>query len=123
MKRDQSHITTAALLIVVALLLPLCAACHSRQERARKAIEEKLQSQGITPREMTVDFFHPSDSTPDKAYIAVTVTYNFATAEGNFQKEYQGYILKQDGQNWAIERGTTYTKDKARAETLIAGGK
>ena len=123
MNRDRSHRATAALLIVFALLLPLCAACHSRQERARKAVEEKLQSQGIGVREMTVDLFHPADTVPDKAYIAVTTTYNFATGEGNFQKEHLGYILKQDGQNWTVEAGAAYTKDKARAETLLAGGK
>ncbi|HJQ26552.1 MAG TPA: hypothetical protein VKA60_21735 [Blastocatellia bacterium] len=123
MNRDRSHRLTAVLLIVFALLLPLCTACQSRQEKARKAVEAQLQSQGITARDMTVDFFHPGQSTPDKAYIAVTVTYNFATAEGNFQKEYLGYILKQNGQSWTVENGAAYTKDQARAEAILGGGK
>ena len=123
MNRDRSPNLTIVLLIVFALLLPLCTACQSRQEKARKAVEDRLQSQGVATREMTVDLFHPGQGTPDKAYIAVTVTYNFATTEGNYQKEYLGYILKQDGQNWTIENGVAYTKDKARAEAILGGGK
>jgi|SRR5581483_347528 len=123
MNRDRSHRITVVLLIIFALLLPLCTACQSRQAKARKAVEDKLQSQGIAARDMTVDLFHPGQSAPDKAYIAVTVTYNFATTEGNYQKEYLGYILKQDGQNWTVENGAAYTKDKARAEAILGGGK
>ena len=84
-------------------------------------MEEKLQNQGV--REMTVDFFHPAENLQDEAYIAVTVTYNFASGNGAFQKEYLGYILKQDGQNWAVERTAPYTKDKDRAEAALAGRK
>lgn len=112
---------TAWLLIIFALLLPLVSACSSKEKKARKAIEEKIQSAGLGVREMTVDFFHPADKMPDKAYIAVTVTYNFANGDGNFQKEYLGYIVKQDGQNWAVERSTRYTKDKNVAESALAG--
>lgn len=105
------------------MFLTVFSACSSKQEKARKAVEEKLQSQGVGVREMVVDFFHPADNMPDKAYIAVTITHNFATGEGNFQKEYLGYILKQDGPNWTVERNAAYTKDKARAESVLAGGK
>src|SRR3954447_8097286 len=121
MNRYRAKTQTVSLLIFFTLLLALVSACSSKQEKARKAVEEKLKNQGV--REMTVDFFHPADNMPDKAYIAVTVTYNFATGDGSFQKEYLGYILKQDGQNWAVERPTLYTKEKDRAETALAGRK
>ena len=123
MSRHRSKITTVVLLIVFSLFLTVFSACTSKQEKARKAVEERLQSQGVGVREMVVDFFHPADNMPDKAYMAVTITHNFASGEGNFQKEYLGYILKQDGQNWTVERNAAYTKDKARAETVLAGGK
>ncbi|HKQ04443.1 MAG TPA: hypothetical protein VJ464_04895 [Blastocatellia bacterium] len=122
MSRHRSK-TTTTLLIAFSMFLTVFSACSSKQEKARKAVEEKLQSQGVGIREMVVDFFHPADNMPDKAYIAVTITHNFASGEGNFQKEYLGYILKQDGPNWTVERNATYTKDKARAETVLAGGK
>ncbi|MFL6214269.1 MAG: hypothetical protein ACJ74J_10310 [Blastocatellia bacterium] len=109
------------LLCLLLLLVALISACSSRQERARKAVEENLKNNGV--RELIVDYFHPANSMPDKAYIAVTVTYNQGTSSGEFQKEYLGYILKQDGQNWQVEKNTFYTKDKDRAESALAGGK
>jgi hypothetical protein len=121
MNRYRAKTQTVSLLFFFILLLTFASACNSKQEKARKAVEEKLKNQGV--REMTVDFFHPADNMPDKAYIAVTVTYNFATSDGTFQKEYLGYILKQDGQNWAVERNTLYTKEKDRAENALAGRK
>jgi hypothetical protein len=121
MNRYRAKTQTVSLLIFFTLLLALVSACSSKQEKARKAVEEKLKNMPV--REMTVDFFHPADNMPDKAYVAVTVTYNYATSDGSFQKEYLGYILKQDGQNWAVERNTLYTKEKDRAETALAGHK
>jgi hypothetical protein len=123
MKRNRTQPPAICLMIIFTLLLTLASACSSRQEKARKAVEAYLQSQGLGIREMTVDLFHPADNLPGKAYIAVTVTYNFASSEGKFQKEYLGYILKQDGPNWVVENNTLYTKDKNRAETALAGGK
>jgi len=121
MNRDRARKSNAGLLILLALLLPLVSACSSKQERARKAVEEHLKSMNV--REMKVDYFHPADNMPDKAYIAVTATYNFATSDGSFQKEYLGYVLRQDGPNWAVERNTLYTTDKDRAESALAGHK
>jgi hypothetical protein len=117
--RDKTQWHT--LLCSLLLLALLASACTSRQESARKAVEESLKNNGL--RELTVDYFHPSSSLPDKAYIAVTATYNQGTSSGEFQKEYLGYILKQDGQNWQVEKNTFYTKDKDRAEAALAGGK
>jgi len=121
MNRYRARTQTVGLLIFFTLLLTLVSACNSKQEKARKAIEEKLKNMPV--REMTVDFYHPADNMPDKAYVAVTVTYNYATSDGSFQKEYLGYILKQDGQNWSVEQNTLYTKDKGRAENALAGRK
>lgn len=123
MNRHKANPRSAVTLIILALLIALASACSSKQEKARKAVEESLKNQGMGPREMTVDLFHPADNLPDKAYIAVTVTYNFASSSGSFQKEYLGFILKQDGQNWAVEKSAVYTKDKSRAELALAGRK
>ena len=121
MNRFRASTQRFALLCFLLLLATLVGACSSRQEKARQAVEEKLKNQGV--RELTVDYFHLAKNLPDKAYIAVTVTYNQGTASGEFQKEYQGYILKQDGQNWQVEKNTFYTKDESRAETALAGEK
>ena len=95
--------------------------CKSNETRALNAVKERLKNQGL--RDIKVEFFHPSKNTPGKAYIGVDVTHNFATGEGKFQHEYLGYILKQEGQEWVVENGTGYTKDPAKAEVYIAGGK
>jgi hypothetical protein len=121
MNRYRVRTRAVTFLVLLIVFAALAGACTSRQERARKAVEEHLKNMGI--REMTVDFFHPANNAPDRAYIAVTVTYNQGTTSGEFQKEPQGYILRQDGQNWKVEGNTFYTKDKDRAETALAGGK
>ena len=107
--------------ILLFLVIAAAGACSSKQERARKVIQEHLQNQGI--RDLKVDLFHTAEKSSAQAYIAVTVTYNFASSDGAFQKEYQGYVLKQDGTGWSIDHNAPYTKDTAHAETIIAGGK
>lgn|ERR1700754_2503811 len=121
MIRYKANTQTAIALIFFTLLIMISTACSSKQEKARKVVEDSLKSLGI--RDMTVDLYHPADNMPDRAYIAVTITHNFATGDGSFQKEYLGYILKQDGQNWAIEKSTVYTKNPAQAELALAGRK
>ncbi|MGA9772389.1 MAG: hypothetical protein WBV94_25375 [Blastocatellia bacterium] len=85
------------------------------------AVKERLKNQGL--RDIKLEIFHPSKNTPGKAYIGVDVTHNFATGEGKFQHEFLGYILKQEGQEWVVENSAGYTKDPAKAEVYIAGGK
>ena len=123
MNRHKANPRSTVIPILLALAVTLFSACASKQEKARQAVEESLKAKGIATREMVVDLFHPADNMPDKAYIAVTVTYNFASSSGSFQKEYLGFILKQDGPNWAVESSTVYTKDKDRAELALAGRK
>jgi hypothetical protein len=67
--------------------------------------------------------FHTSKDSPEKAYISVTATYNYATSDGSFQREMLGYILKKEGQGYAIEQNTSYTKDQQKAESLLVGKK
>ena len=37
--------------------------------------------------------------------------------------EFLGYILRQEGQEWVVEKPAAYTKDQTRAEDFIAGKK
>src|SRR5215216_4940230 len=120
--RSHSQIITRIPLFLICLLtLASISSCTSREGRARKAVEDHLRNQGI--RDLKVDVFHTSKDYPDKAYISVTVTHNYATSDGSLQREMLGYILKQEGQNYAIEKNTSYTKDQQKAESLLAGKK
>lgn len=109
------------------ILFLLCAislfavSCESKQTRAFNAVKEHLKNQGL--RDLQLVIFHPSKNTPGKAYIGVDATHNFASSQGKFQHEYLGYILRQEGQNWVVEKGAGYTKDTEQAEVYIAGGK
>ena len=96
-------------------------ACSNPSEKARLAVEQHLKNQKI--QDMKLDLFCTNPSFPDKAYASVTVTHSFANAEGQPQKEYLGYILKQDGSEWRVEHSTTYTKEQQRAMDLVAGVK
>jgi hypothetical protein len=109
------------LILTCSLTLLSTTSCASRETKARKAVEEYLKNQGL--RDLNVDLFHASKDYPDKAYISVTVTYNYATSDGSFQREMLGYILNQSGRDFSVEKSTSYTKDEQRAETLLSGKK
>jgi hypothetical protein len=114
-------ITPMVLALIGSFILVSTTSCASRETKGRKVVEDFLKNQGL--RDLKVDLFHTSKEHPDKAYISVTVTYNYATSDGSFQREMLGYILKQDGQRYTIEQNTTYTKDQQKAEDLLAGKK
>ena len=114
-------ITPIVLALISSFILFSTTSCASRESKGRKAVEDFLKNQGL--RDLKVDLFHTSKDYPDKAYISVTVTYNYATSDGSFQREMLGYILKQDGQRYTLEQNTTYTKDQQNAEVLLAGKK
>lgn len=116
-----SKTSLISLALISCFALASTTSCASREAKGRKAVEDYLRNQGL--RDLKVDLFHTSKDYPDKAYISVTATYNYATADGSFQREMLGYILKQDGQRYTLEQNTTYTTDQQRAETLLAGKK
>ena len=95
--------------------------CSNPSEKARLAVEEHLKNQKI--QDLKLDLFCTNPSFPDKAYASVTITHSFANAEGQPQKEYLGYILKQDGREWKVDHSATYTKEQQRAMDLVAGVK
>ena len=108
------------------IILALCAftlagvsGCSTSSDRARVAVEQYLKNQKI--QDLKLDLFCTNPSFPDKAYASFTVTHSFANAEGQPQKEYLGYILKQDGREWRVEHSATYTKEQQRAMDLVAG--
>ena len=94
--------------------------CTNQGEQARLAIEQHLKNQSV--QEVKLDLFQPG-TVPDKAYASVTVTHNFANAEGKPQQEFLGYVLKREGQSWIVERSAGYTKEEQKAKILLAGGK
>jgi hypothetical protein len=103
------------------LLLIPAAACSRDEDRAQEAVQNYLKNQGV--QEMKLDLFCEDPGLPNQAYISVTVTYNFGDSSGKPQREFLGYVLKQNGDNWAVQRNTSYTKDKAKALSLLAGNK
>lgn len=110
---------TACLVLLVALIT--LSSCATKYAEARSALEEYLQN--MNTRSIEIDFFHTNPSFPDRAYVSATVTYNFATSDGTFQKEYLGYILRKEGNSWKVAQNTGYTKDPSRANTLLINPK
>lgn len=70
---------------------------------------------------MQVDLSYHLPEFPEKRYLSLTVTYNFATAEGKPQREFLGYVLKRDGQEWKIDKNTIYTKNEQKAKEILSG--
>src|SRR5215212_7183684 len=110
-----------SLVLICSLAILPAVSCAGKETRARKAVEEYLKNQGL--RDLKVDMVHTSKDYPDKAYISVTVTYNYATSDGSFQREMLGYILNKTGQDYSVEKPASYTKDEQKAETFLAGKK
>ena len=124
MAQDRNGWNVSTLVILLALstiALLSTSACSNQGEQASVAVEQYLKNQAV--QEVKLDLFHSTPDLPDKAYVSVTVTHNFANAEGKPQLEFLGYILKRDGQNWSVERSTGYTKEEQKAKTFLAGGK
>lgn len=123
MRKKQTRIwlSRLSILLVISGLAFTVGSCKSARASAEKTLEQHLKSPGV--REVKVDFFHTDPTFPDKAYISATVTHNFASSDGNFKKEYLGYILSRDGEGWKIETSTGYTKEQGEASTLLSGEK
>ena len=120
-KQTKMSLLHLSLLLVISGLGLTAGSCKSAQSSAEKTLLQHLNSPGV--RETKVDFFHTDPNVPDKAYISATVTHSFASSDGNFKKEYLGYILSRDGDGWKIEKSTNYTKEEAEARMLLAGEK
>jgi len=111
-----------ALIVLVVCFFPLLAtSCSSDKSKAKSAIAEYLKNQGTTS--LNVDLFYTDPNFPDKAYTSATVTYNFASSRGTPQRDFLGFILARDGNNWRIERPSVYTKEEQKAAMYLAGGK
>ena len=106
------------------LLFPgilLSFSCSKSTDNVPKSLEEMLKSHGV--QDIQLDLNYQTPEFPDKKYISLTATYNFASAEGKPQREFLGYILKRDGQDWKVDKNTTYTKNEQKAKDILNGGK
>lgn len=109
--------------LLVAIIIPvslLGQACSSSSE-AEKTLVEYLKARGV--KDVAIDILTNPPDNADRAYIAATLTHNFATAEGKPQKEYKGYILTRSEGKWIVEGTTKYTKDTNKALEYLAGSK
>ena len=116
-----SDLTRRSIIFIICALMLAAAtsACSNPSDKAKLAVEQHLKDQKI--QDLKLDLFCTNPSFPDKAYASVTVTHSFANSKGEPQKEFLGYILKQDGPQWRVDHSTTYTKEQQRAMDLVAG--
>jgi hypothetical protein len=103
---EKSYVARISALLICLVLLALMPGCSSEKNAALKAVEQTLKPLGV--RDVKVDSFLVSKTSPDVAFIAVTATWNFADASGKPQKEMLGYLLKKNGQEWKIEKSVPY---------------
>lgn len=95
--------------------------CNGPKSSAEKTVQEYLKNQNI--RDIKFDLFHTDSKFPDKSYMAVTITHNFASSDGNFKKEYLGFILNREGDGWRIAQTTSHTTKEDEAGILLSGEK
>ena len=118
---NGNRVLTPVLLMACLGMLLSTISCSGNEAKAKKAIQEYLQNQGVTA--LTVDLFYSDPNLPDKAYASATATYNFAGSEGKLKREFLGYVLAREGNGWKVERNASYTTERQKAATYLAGGK
>ena len=118
---NRKRALTLMLLMACLGMLLSTVSCSGNEANAKKAIQEYLKNQGVI--ELTVDLFYADPNFPDKAYASATTTYNFAGSEGKPKREFLGYILTREGTGWKVERNVSYTTERQKAATYLAGGK
>jgi hypothetical protein len=94
--------------------------CDTQAKRAKESVDQRLKALGAKKTEMGIFVVDPA--APDRAYISVIATWNFADASGQPQKEGLGFGLKKDGESWQIDKmGIRYTDDKNKALQFLNG--
>lgn len=101
-------------------LLP-CMACNADQNRAEESVAQHLKQTGV--RDVKLDLFLQAADSPDRAYVSVTATHPFANSDGSFQKEYLGFIVRKQGEEWKVDKNVSYTTDRETARSLLLGRK
>lgn len=108
--------------ILVAAAFLALSGCNAQAKRAMEPVDQKLKPMGVKQTEMSLFVVDPAS--PERAYISLIATWNFANSAGQPQKENLGYIVKKDGEAWKIEKeGLRYTDDKSSAIAMLRGGK
>jgi hypothetical protein len=110
-----------SVLIVLTGTLLFASGCGSGKRNAEAVIKDRVK--GLQPKDTKLDLYVTDSNHPDLAYASATVTYNFATASGEPQREYLGFVLKRDGKNWKIEHPATYTTDENKAKAYMVSPK
>jgi hypothetical protein len=119
--RNYPKARTILCLSIILLSTVAFISCSKSNETVKKGIEEHLKDLGV--RDVNVELFVEDPNDKSRAYASATVTYNFAKANGQLQKEYIGYILKQEGQDWKVEKTATYLKEEETARQILTGVK
>jgi len=110
------------LIVLVGIAFLALGGCDTQAKRAMESVDQKLKPLGVQKTEMSLFVVDPA--TPDRAYLSLIATWNFANSAGQQQKENLGYIVKKNGDVWQIEKqGIRYTDDKSNAIGLLKGGK
>jgi hypothetical protein len=117
----QERMETMHRLLIITLLIFVYSCSSAKQQDIPNSLTDYLKNNGV--QDMHKDYEFTTPNQVDRKYMAITVTYNFSTAEGKAQKEYLGFILRQDNQEWKIERNTAYTINEQKAKDLLAGAK
>jgi hypothetical protein len=116
----NKHIYDSLLIAIFMMVVIGCFGC-SRNSHIPSDLDRQLRSNDV--KDIQADFEFQAPEFPDKKYLALTVTYNFSTADGTPQKEYRGFILKLDNGSWTVDRASAYTKSGDKAKSLLEGKK
>jgi len=110
------------MIVVLTAVLFGLSGCDGQAKQAMEPVDQFLKPMGVKETKMSLFVTDPASA--DRAYISAVVTWNFANAAGQPQKENLGFFLKKNGDKWQIEKqGIQYTDDKSNALILLKGGK
>lgn len=110
------------LFIVTAVILSAFTlqGCNRQKSRAKATLDQYLKAYGV--RQVDYQTYATDPTYPNRAYFSVIVTWNHADHRGQLQKEYLGYLLDRDGDDWKVEnKSMPYTTDKDQAVKYLSG--
>jgi hypothetical protein len=110
------RLAVTALLIFAIIALP---GCNRQKSRVKASLDQYLKPYKL--HDIQYQTYATDPAYPDRAYFSAIITWNHADRRGNLEKEYMGYLLDRDGNDWKVEKTMPYTQDQSEAVKYLSG--
>lgn len=115
-RRIACRLIVPALLLFAVIGLP---GCNHQKSRVKASLDQYLKPYKL--HDVQYQTYATDPAYPDRAYFSAIITWNHADRRGALEKEYMGYLLDRDGNDWKVEKTMPYTQDQSEAVKYLSG--